>query len=43
MLKVVVDVDITCAGTAVPLRREGEAAKEVELRRNKKAQKTGLD
>jgi len=34
---------ITRAGTAIPLRREWEAAKELELRRNKKTQKTGAE
>ena len=34
---------ITRAGTAMPLRREGEAAKELELRRDKSTQKAGAE
>ena len=34
---------ITRAGTVMPLRREGKAAKDLELRRVKKAQKTGAE
>ena len=34
---------ITRAGTAMALRREGEAAKKLELRRDRKTQKTAAD
>jgi len=35
--------NIMHVSTAMPLRREGEAAKELELRRGKNTQKTGAE